>query len=227
MLTLIIDTSTERSLVAIVRNLVPIFVQNLPFGHNASKNLLPMIQKGLTKTSLAVNNFDAITVGIGPGSYTGIRVAASVAKALAFACQTPLIGICTLHAFSPKKDGPFATLIDAKISGTYLVKGYKQQEEVFFTSPPQVSSITQTPQLLGKTSCLLTPNSQRLSKELFSSSNNSFEWIETSPCPKQFARLANEDLMNGKISLNNHLELKYLRKTQAEIERSHITESIV
>ena len=123
MLTLLIEASTERGMIAILDKENILFHEELPFGYNNSKYLLPTIEKALHVTNLSVKQLSTIAVGIGPGSYTGIRIAAATAKALSYACKIPLVGICTLEGFVPNRDGSFATIIDAKISGTYLIKG--------------------------------------------------------------------------------------------------------
>ena len=45
---------------------------------------------------IRARDLDGIAVAKGPGSYTGIRVAAAAAKCISFALEKPLVGICTL-----------------------------------------------------------------------------------------------------------------------------------
>ena len=58
--------------------------------------LSPAIQRILTRQGVASGDLKAIAIAIGPGSYTGLRVGLGVAKGLALAHQTPLIGVPTL-----------------------------------------------------------------------------------------------------------------------------------
>lgn len=58
--------------------------------------ILPMIQEILTQNNLKLAELDAIAYGAGPGSFTGLRIAASVAQALSLPTQTPLIPISSL-----------------------------------------------------------------------------------------------------------------------------------
>lgn len=59
-------------------------------------DLAPAIATILTRGGITAANLKAIAVAIGPGSYTGLRVGLGVAKGMALAYQTPLIGIPTL-----------------------------------------------------------------------------------------------------------------------------------
>ena len=131
---LLIETGTERGMTAIVDGEAILFHAILPLGYHNSRYLLPEIEKGLQQLNLAVKNLQYIACGQGPGSYTGIRVGATVAKSLAFACKLPLIGISTLQTFVPDKEGAFAVLIDAKIGGVYMIKG-SRKGCLLYTSP--------------------------------------------------------------------------------------------
>ncbi len=55
----------------------------------------------LAARGLAVGDIDRFAVGIGPGSFTGVRIAISYAKALALAAGRPLVGISTYDILTP------------------------------------------------------------------------------------------------------------------------------
>jgi len=62
--------------------------------------LLPVIASLLTKASVTLSQLDALAVGSGPGSFTGLRIGCSAAQAIAFAHHTPIIPISSLQLFA-------------------------------------------------------------------------------------------------------------------------------
>jgi len=70
--------------------------------YSHSENLHNFISEALKKIKLNFNDLDAIAVGKGPGSYTGLRIGVAAAKGLCFALNIPLIGINSLQILSQK-----------------------------------------------------------------------------------------------------------------------------
>ena len=66
---------------------------------NHLKNLMPLIQKLLTTCGVEKSQLTHIAVSVGPGSFTGIRIGVSTARALAQALQLPCIAVPTLEVF--------------------------------------------------------------------------------------------------------------------------------
>ena len=73
--------------------------------NNHTIELTPSLQVMMQRANISAADLDGIAVAIGPGSYTGLRVGLALAKGLALANQTPLLGISTLDivaaAFGP------------------------------------------------------------------------------------------------------------------------------
>src|SRR5438046_3004399 len=123
MITLLIETSTERSILSLFRGTVLLFHAALPFGYNGSTHLMPTIEQALAESKISVSQIQLIAACSGPGSYTGMRVGAVVGKTLSYTLKIPLVGFCSLEGFIPAISGPFAALIDEKIGCVYLMKG--------------------------------------------------------------------------------------------------------
>lgn len=66
----------------------------------AAEFLTTMVEQCITVAGIKLNDLDAIAVGKGPGSYTGLRIAVSTAKGLAFSLDKPLISFNSLEALA-------------------------------------------------------------------------------------------------------------------------------
>ncbi len=68
--------------------------------NNHTVELVPNLQRLLAGQGLEVRHLSGVVVGLGPGSFTGLRIGLSVAKGLAFAAGLPLVGVPTLDALA-------------------------------------------------------------------------------------------------------------------------------
>ncbi|WP_373230748.1 tRNA (adenosine(37)-N6)-threonylcarbamoyltransferase complex dimerization subunit type 1 TsaB [Cohnella sp.] len=94
------DTSTATLAVAIVRNGVVMDSAVTLTERNHSVRIISEIKNLLIRNGLQASDLDAISVGQGPGSYTGVRIAVTVAKTLAWTWNKPLIGVSSLEALA-------------------------------------------------------------------------------------------------------------------------------
>ena len=114
------DTSTDVMSIAVQRvaNGVPEVWQHAGAGGaQASATLIPAIQRLMQQAGLKFGDLDAIAFGRGPGSFTGLRTACSVAQGLAFGAGVPVLPVDTLqvvaeearHLWGGSSDVPRAT----------------------------------------------------------------------------------------------------------------------
>lgn len=100
MMTLLaIDTSTERASVALAVGDV-VFHDEKHNVREHAMSLLPMVEGLLAAASLSLSQLDGIVFGCGPGSFTGLRITSSIAKALAYAHDLPLYPVSSLAAIA-------------------------------------------------------------------------------------------------------------------------------
>lgn len=93
-----IDTSTADSSVAVMEDGIILgeFMVNQVRTH--SETLVPIIKEVLDLLGMKVGDIDLFGVGIGPGSFTGIRIGMTVAKTLAQINEKPIVGVSSLEA---------------------------------------------------------------------------------------------------------------------------------
>ena len=87
-----------------------------------SETLLPMVEEVMGMTGLTASDLDAVAVSAGPGSFTGLRIGAAMAKGIAFAADIPLIPVPTLDAMAYRAYGSayvIAPIMDARRSQVY------------------------------------------------------------------------------------------------------------
>lgn len=95
-----IETSTSICSVAVHLDgrLISLSQLTEPGAH--AERLMLLIEEVLEKAKIGFQEFDAVAVSEGPGSYTGLRIGVSTAKGLAFGLNKPLIGVNTLQALA-------------------------------------------------------------------------------------------------------------------------------
>jgi len=96
---LALDTASERASVALQINNEVLCREHACMRQHA-QFLLPMIHDLLSSASLSLNQLDGIVFGCGPGSFTGLRIACSVAKALAYAQDLPIYPVSSLASIA-------------------------------------------------------------------------------------------------------------------------------
>lgn len=120
---LALDTSSDACSVALWQDgeVLEDF-QLLPRQH--AQAILPQIQQLLDRAGLTLQQLDGIAFGCGPGSFTGLRIAAATAQGLALARDLPVIPVSTLQALAWSAEKRFyarkiLTLIDARMDEVY------------------------------------------------------------------------------------------------------------
>lgn len=95
-----IETSSARGSVALVegRQAIAVASHERENAHDAS--LQPLIEQALAEVGWSPRQLDRIAVGMGPGSFTGLRVGIAFAHGLSEGLQVPLFGVSSLQAMS-------------------------------------------------------------------------------------------------------------------------------
>lgn len=128
---LAIDTSTEAcSAALLIANEISDRYRLAPREH--TQLILPMIDELMREADLRPGDLDVVAFGRGPGAFTGLRIAASVAQGIAFAADLPVVPVSSLAALAQgvcREMGYARVLaaIDARIQEVYW--GAYQRDE--------------------------------------------------------------------------------------------------
>lgn len=116
---LAIDTSTEYLSLALLKG-EDVFTFDINAGQTHSQIILPQIKTFLNQANMQLGDLDGIAFGAGPGSFTGVRIAAGVAQGLGFGASLPVVSICTLLALAEASDASkVIACLDARMGEVY------------------------------------------------------------------------------------------------------------
>jgi tRNA threonylcarbamoyladenosine biosynthesis protein TsaB len=81
------------------------------------ERMLPLVEELLAEASWSLSSLDRLGVGIGPGSFTGLRIGVALATGIALGLDRPVLGVSSLLAMAraaPSHPGPTAAVLDAR-----------------------------------------------------------------------------------------------------------------
>jgi tRNA threonylcarbamoyladenosine biosynthesis protein TsaB len=213
---LIIETSTERGVIAYCDGDAVVYAKELPFGLHQSKYVMPAVEEACRFID-DPSGLNAIAVGVGPGSYTGIRIGVAVAQGLAYSWKVPLLGLSSLIGFVPmEQTGPFVALVDARIGGVYFQRGLFADGQVTIEEKPQICSLEKVPEFLSGMH-LVTPTPKVLQRIFALHGEQQWTWEERGPSISALLMKCKEEYKNKTFVFSpSQLELFYLRETEAE-----------
>ncbi len=113
------DTSTEYLSLAVMRG-DTVFTFDTLAGQSHSQLILPQIKVLLAEAGLQLGDLQGLAFGAGPGSFTGVRIAAGVAQGLGFGANLPVVGVCTLMALAEASGAAkVVACLDARMGEVY------------------------------------------------------------------------------------------------------------
>jgi tRNA threonylcarbamoyladenosine biosynthesis protein TsaB len=150
MKSLIIETSSEWAVLAVVDNQKIVYEVRLDGGPSLSKCLGPEIKKIL-------GPFDRIVVGTGPGSFTGVRVGLAMAEALSLGWKIPLYTCSSLTAYAPC-EGTFTIVVDARSGGIYVQENFDTPRLLPREEAQGLHAFSPHPERIGSNAIPAKPN---------------------------------------------------------------------
>lgn len=134
-----IDTSTAVCSVALSRDGQLLALKENSEGLNHSLLLGTYIDDILKENRLTAGALDAVSVSMGPGSYTGLRIGVSMAKGLCYGASKPLIAVETLRALAESvsrrigEDALYCPMLDARRMEVYTALFDRENRTVMET----------------------------------------------------------------------------------------------
>ncbi len=112
---LVMDTATDQIIAR----------ESLLMDRGHAEALMPLVERVMDKVPGGFSSLERIATTVGPGSFTGLRVGLSAARAIALATSLPIVGITTLSAFAAPYLGDGSernvpSVIDARHQHVYL-----------------------------------------------------------------------------------------------------------
>lgn len=122
---LALETANEHCSVALVDDGEVCYFQQDTRSKMQTQVILPMIEQGLQQLNWQCSDLTAIAFSRGPGSFSGVRINATVAQALAWVNDLPVISISTLQALAQHAHRTLGltqvtAVIDARMNEVYL-----------------------------------------------------------------------------------------------------------
>lgn len=119
MYSMIVDSSTKTLYIGLVKDSKVIDERYVSGRNDHAKNILATIENVLSKANIKINELDRIICGVGPGSYTGVRMAVTVGKMIATNTNVKLYSISTLYLMSSGYNGRVVAYIDARRGNSF------------------------------------------------------------------------------------------------------------
>ena len=114
---LCLDSSTKIFSLAVSSGAKILAYRNIKLKKVLSSSIIPAIKRILGKAGLKLSDIDGFAVGLGPGSFTGLRVGLATIKGLAIAMNKPIVGVSSLDILAigvPRDNEKICVVCDAR-----------------------------------------------------------------------------------------------------------------
>lgn len=130
------DTSARHCTAAVLRGSEVLAHNYEAMQKGQAERLMDLLSETLKQAETSLASLSAIGVGIGPGNFTGIRIAVSAARGLALGLSCPAVGVSSFDALRLGTDGPCTCAIAAHRDLVYVQRFGAPDAE----SPPEIAS---------------------------------------------------------------------------------------
>lgn len=220
---LAMETSGRTGLVALEAPDGTERFRTTPADSRHGRHLVPTIQDLLAESDLRVSALEALAVGVGPGSFTGLRIGVTAAKLLAHLAGCPLVAMDSLEVLAgsaPATARTVAVVVDAQRGELFVAGFHRGATGAELVSAAPTARVESAPWLAaleqGTWVIVAEPLRSRLAwptgVELAPAS-------AAEPAPGPLLRTARAALDRGDPVDLARLEPHYLRRSAAEEQR--------
>ena len=213
---LYIETSSKNCSVGISENGMLLFKKELSeasFSH--AEKLHPFINEVFHSSNLSIESISAVVVGMGPGSYTGLRIGVAAAKGICYALGLPLISVGSLETLSKGVLTSSACyiipMIDARRMEVYTAV-FDEQGKALEAPWAEVLEIHSFASYLKQRKCFFVGDGSIKFQSLTSHANAHFESIPSEPSVKNMVAIATEKFINKEFENLAYFEPFYLKE---------------
>jgi tRNA threonylcarbamoyl adenosine modification protein YeaZ len=118
-LVLAFDTSAAHCAAALLHGDTVLAERVEEMAKGQAERLMALLQELLATSGFDWKDLTALGVGIGPGNFTGVRIAVSAARGLALSLRIPAVGVSTFEALAEASPRPLAVVLDARRGEAY------------------------------------------------------------------------------------------------------------
>lgn len=218
MLVLGVDSTSDAATAALMRDGVLLceYTQNQKKTH--SVKMLPMIEGMLSDLEINLSDIDVFACGIGPGSFTGVRIGAATVRAFCDSLGKDAVAVTSLEALANNVnsfDGVIISLVFAR-DGECYTQAFEDGEELF---APCVMTIDEICDFAKDKRCLFVGDGALINKDALSTLDASFaKGRHNVISGASIAELGYKKALLGKTGDSSIIAPLYLRKSQAERE---------
>ncbi|HEX2953325.1 MAG TPA: tRNA (adenosine(37)-N6)-threonylcarbamoyltransferase complex dimerization subunit type 1 TsaB [Bacillota bacterium] len=220
-----IDTATPLGVVGFIEDERAVLESRISIRPGGGERLPALIADLLKALQWKPNDLDLIVAGIGPGSYTGIRVGLALARSMAFALSRPLVGIPTqeaIAAIGDQGEGITVVLADARRGETYTtMTKYRPESNILFgPGILPVDEVIERLNDLNEPVLLLGDGTRIYREQLATRLKIPVRWGNAemdSPSGVILAQLGLKKWLNASKDELDSIEPLYLRKVEAEV----------
>ena len=212
-LLLALETACGTPAVALLQGDAVRATAEAPAGSRGAEQLLPCIDEVLRAGGTSLDALDALAISIGPGSFTGLRVGVATAKGLAFGDALPVVPVPTLAALAHAaelRDRPVVAVVDAQRGELYAALFENGVEtgtlgEAVHTREALRAALPEHAVVVGPAREAVVDGAPA---------------PPTTPLVVSVGRLGVEGLARGEAVKASRLVPRYVRRAEAEVQRT-------